>query len=86
MTKKKDEYVGTPEYEQGRAAFRGSISVDEAPYQDGDHNLEAWKAGYEFEKAAHGLVEGRESTEGEPAKVEHSARATSSALKGKKNG
>lgn len=55
MTKKADKYIGTPEYEQGRAALRGAISVDEAPYGEDDENLEAWKAGYAFEKAAIGL-------------------------------
>lgn len=84
MTKKADKYVGTAEYEQGRAARRGAISIDEAPYGEDDDNLAAWKAGYEFETEALGL-----SAKDEPkkeVKQEHNLRATNDALKGGKNG
>lgn len=65
MTKK--SYIGTPEYEQGRAAFRGSISVDEAPHGEGEA-LDAWLDGYEFEQAMLKPALKRESLEGEKPK------------------
>ena len=65
MTKK--SYIGTPEYEQGRAAFRGSVSVDDAPHGEGEA-LDAWTAGYEFEKAALRPALARESLEGKKPK------------------
>ncbi len=42
-----------PAYEQGRAAFRGGIGKDDAPYGDGTA-LDAWKKGWNFEKKAQG--------------------------------
>lgn len=40
-------------YEQGRAARRASIAVDDAPFGEGK-DLEAWLAGYGFEDKALG--------------------------------
>lgn len=40
-----------PAYEQGRAAFRGGISKDDAPHGEGVA-LDAWKKGWNFEKKA----------------------------------
>lgn len=64
----KKDYVGTPEYEQGRSAFRGSISRDEAPHGEGNA-LDAWNAGYDYEKGLHDLSAPRESTEGDVEEV-----------------